>query len=357
MASKKYKITWKTFILPALGLVAFFIYLYLFKADFPAIIATIQHIDIFIYSLAIAFSILDVFFFAMSWRFLLHFLSVRLSVIKSFLYVWYGIFMDIIVPAESISGEISRAYLVTREQNGTSGKVAASLITQRLMGMAINITSLLISIGILLTISHVSGIFLSLIIFLAIATTVFLVLLILLCIEEKWTLKIIDAIIRLAEYLSRGRWKLTKVREDVIKAAGMFHNSMKEFMHTPEALFTPMFFSVFAWIFSVGVSYLVFLSMGFYIHWSVIIVTFSIVTAIQAIPIGVPFEAGLPEITMTTLYTLLSPNMTLHIAATATILTRILTVWLRFFIGFAVQQWIEIKAITAPIATSETEKA
>jgi hypothetical protein len=35
------------------------------------------------------------------------------------------------------------------------------------------------------------------------------------------------------------------------------------------------------------------------------------------------------------------------ISATSTILTRILTVWLRFFIGFGVQQAIEIKAMKA----------
>jgi hypothetical protein len=34
------------------------------------------------------------------------------------------------------------------------------------------------------------------------------------------------------------------------------------------------------------------------------------------------------------------------VGATATILMRILTLWLRFFIGFAAEQWMGIKAIT-----------
>ena len=142
MVSMKFKVTWKTILLPALGLLAFFIYLYLFKVDIPTIIATIQQVNLSIYLAGVMFILFDVFFFALSWHSLLNFLSVKLSVLKSFLYVWYGIFIDIIIPAESISGEISKIYLVTREQNGTSGKVVASLFTQRLMGMGINLISL-----------------------------------------------------------------------------------------------------------------------------------------------------------------------------------------------------------------------
>ena len=357
MASKRFQITWKTVLLPALGLLAFFLYLYIFNVDIPTIIATAQRIDLTIYSLAIVAVMFEVFFFALSWRFLLNFLSVKLSVAKSFLYVWFGIFMDILIPAESISGEISKIYLVTREQNGTSGKVVASLVTHRLMGMGTHIVSLFVGLFILLTGGQFNEIVLNLTLLLIVATTIFLVLLILLCVKERWTLKIIDAAIRFVEYVSRGRWKLVNVREEVVKAAKMFHNSMKEFGRAPKTLFTSLFFHVLSWLFSIGVSYLVFLSIGFPIHWSVIILTCSIVAAVKAIPLGVPFEAGLPEITMSTVYIMLGVQP--DISATATILIRILTVWLRFFIGFAVQQWLGIKAITginSKIAMPKMEK-
>jgi uncharacterized membrane protein YbhN (UPF0104 family) len=84
------------------------------------------------------------------------------------------------------------------------------------------------------------------------------------------------------------------------------------------------------------------------------LITYSIILAIQGIPLGVPFEAGLPEITMTALYRVL--GVPLDISATATILTRILTVWLRFFIGFIVQQALEIKAITTMKLGEEVAK-
>ncbi|MBA7494244.1 hypothetical protein ES702_04819 [subsurface metagenome] len=351
MVSMKLQFTWKIVLLPAVGLLAFFLYLYIFNVDIPKIIATVQRIDVSFYLLAVAAVILETFFFALSWRSLLSFLSVKLSVRKSFLYIWFGIFIDTVIPAESVSGEISRVYLVTREQNEATGKVVASLVTQRLMGMGINVVSLFIGATALLMRHQLGGIVLNLTMFLAVSTLIFLVLLLLLCVKERWTLKIIDAVIRFAEYVTRGRWKLKSVRKEVVKAAKAFYSAMKEFGRAPRTLFTPAFFSVLSWIFSLAVAYLVFCSIGFpWVHWSVIIVTCSIVAAVKAIPLGVPFEAGLPEITMATLYMVLLPEIPLDIrltiCGTATILTRILTVWLRFFIGFAVQQWLGVKAIT-----------
>jgi uncharacterized protein (TIRG00374 family) len=130
---------------------------------------------------------------------------------------------------------------------------------------------------------------------------------------------------------------------------------MREFGHAPKTIITSLFFNIVAWLMSFGVAYLVFLSIGYTsIHWSVVLITYSIILAIQGIPLGVPFEAGLPEITMTALYRVL--GVPLDISATATILTRILTVWLRFFIGFIVQQALEIKAITTMKLGEEVAK-
>lgn len=344
MGSVKPKVTWKTFLLLVLGLAAFFLYIYIFDVDIPTIIAIAQRIDLPLYFLAAAFLVLDTFFFALSWRFLLTFLSVKLSVIRSLLYVWYGAFIDIIIPAESISGEISRAYLVTREDNDAGGKVVASLVVQRLMGMGINVTSLIVGTIILLIQRKVGGIILNLTVLLTSITTIFLLFLIFLCIKEEWTLKVIEAIIKLAERLSKGRWKLTKIRENIIKAAKMFHDSIKEYGHAPKILLTSLFFGFLSWLFNIGIFCIVFLSMKFPVHWSIIIVTSAILSAVKSIPIGVPFEMGVPEITMSTLLIIL--GIPPDIGATATILVRILTVWLRFFIGFASQQWLEIKVIS-----------
>jgi uncharacterized protein (TIRG00374 family) len=347
----KYKVTWKTFLLPVIGIIAFFIYLYLFNVDVLEIVAVAKTMNLTLYSIAIVFILAETLFYAISWRALLNFLSVRISVVKSYLYVLYGWYMDIIIPAESISGEVTRIYLVTREKNGAHGEVVASLVTHRLMGMGINIGSLVAGILLLLTEGQVGGLVLDLTLVLLVVTSFFLLLLLLLCVKENWTLRIIDAIIRLGERLSRGRWKLTKIREGVIRAAKIFHDSMREFAHAPKTIISSFVAYIISWLFSIGVSFLVFLALGYQIPWSTVIITWSIVVAVKAIPVGVPFEVGLPEITMTTLYVLL--GVPADIAATATVMSRLLTLWLRFFMGFASQQWLEFRAIAKPKTNAE----
>jgi len=74
------------------------------------------------------------------------------------------------------------------------------------------------------------------------------------------------------------------------------------------------------------------------------------VIAIKSIPVGIPFEVGLPEIAMTAVYTAL--GVPPGIAATSTVLSRLITLWLRFGLGFAAYQWTEIKASCLQIPSS-----
>lgn len=355
MASTKPKITRKTVILPLIGIAAFLVFLYLFQVDLPEVIATIQTVDALIYCAAALLIFVDTFLYAMAWRTLLNHLSVKLSILKAYLYVWYGAFMDLIIPAESISGEISRAYLITREKgNHISGKVVASLVAHRLISTGIGLTTLIVGLCLLLTESGFNDLIFNLSIFLICTTLFFLTLLLLLCIKRNWTLGIIERLLNLFERLTKGKWNLIKFKEDITKAAEMFHESMQEFKHSPKVVFFAIFLSSISWFSYLAISYMVFMSMHFSTNfhlWSIILVTQAIVTTIKSAPIGVPFETGLPEITMTTLYGVLGIPM--NIAATATILNRILTVWLRFFVGFVTQEWIEIKAIkTLPESVS-----
>jgi len=347
----KPKITRKTLLFPLIGLVAFFAYIYLFRVDIPTIIATAQSADPLPYVLAAALSLVEVFFFSVSWRVLANFLLIKLSVIKSYLFVWYGIFVDTIVPAESVSGEALRVYLIAKEQgNNTAGRAVASLVAHRLLGMGMNVAVLILGMVLLFTETQINPLIFNLILFLAVGITVTLLLIMLFSFKEKWSLKVIDWLIRVGKFLSRGRWhwQLTKIKEDACRIAKSFHDSMKEFKHSPKALASSLFYLSITWVLSLSIPYLVFMSLRFPVSWSVILITSAIVLAVKSVPIGVPFEVGLPEITMTTLYTSLIGIQYAGICATATILTRLITLWFRFFVGFISQQWLELKPVLAP---------
>ena len=358
--SPKPKITWKTVIFPLIGLAAFFLYIYLFQVDIPAIIATAQRANPLLYALAAALSLVEVFFFSVSWRVLVNFLLVKLSLVKSYLFVWYGIFVDTIVPAESVSGEATRVYLITKEQgNETCGRVVASLVTHRLLGMTMNVAVLIIGMGLLFTETQINPLIFNLILFLTFGITITLLLMIFFSFKEQWSLKVINWLIRVGKAITRGRWRrqLNKIKEDANKIAISFHDSMKEFKNNPRALVYSLFYLSITWVFSLSIPYLVFMSLDFPVSWSVILITSAIVLAVKSVPIGVPFEVGLPEITMTTLYTSLLGIQYAGISATATILTRLITLWFRFFVGFVAQQWLELKPVLTPTKDLPVEKA
>lgn len=344
LTAPRYTVTWKTLFLPILGLVVFFAYLYVFQVDILEIIGIIQKANLYFYALATIATLLDALFFTLAWHSLLDFLSVRIHRSKLFLFVWVGVFVDTLIPAESVSGEISKIYLVNREHDGSAGKATASIVVQRLIGMSINIATLVVGAVLLFAESQLYGTLLILIMFLVALTFLFLMLILLLCVKENWTMRIVESVIRFAEWVTRGRWKPSKFREEVMKAAIAFHSAIREYAHAPKTLFTSVSFSVISWSLTLVVFYLTFLSIGYpQISWSAILVISSIFVAVKSIPMGVPFEVGLPEIALTTLLSFF--GVPWRIGATATILMRLLTLWLRFSIGFGAQQWIGFKAI------------
>jgi uncharacterized protein (TIRG00374 family) len=130
---------------------------------------------------------------------------------------------------------------------------------------------------------------------------------------------------------------------------------MKEYKRNPKPIALSLLGLSITWFFSVSVSYLVFISLKTPVSWSIILATSAIVLAVKSIPLGIPFEVGLPEITMTTLYTSLLGVQYAGIAATATILNRIITLWLRFFIGLGAQQYLDLQPVIT-VCTDNTRK-
>ncbi len=348
----KPKLTWKTLVFPLLGLVGFFIYIYLFHVDILDILSKAKSADPLIYLVAIAFGLLEVFFFTISWRVLTNYLKIKISIFRAYLYVWYGIYVDTIVPAQSISGEVTRTYLCTRDKCGPFGKVVASLFTHRLLGMVLNVVALVAGIVLLTRGGNVNPLVFNAIIFVGAAIVGIIGLMLVLSFKQQWTLKVINVVTHFAHKITFGRVNMAKLTGQTVEVTEHFHDSMKEFRNNPKALAGSMFYLIISWFFSLSIPYLVFVSLGHPVTWSIIIVTSAIFLAVKAIPIGVPFEVGLPEAVMTTLY--ISMGVYGPLAATATILVRIITLWFRFFTGFVAQQYLELKPAIA--LSAETEK-
>jgi uncharacterized protein (TIRG00374 family) len=218
--------------------------------------------------------------------------------------------------------------------------------------MALNVVALIAGIILLTFGGNVDPLVFNALILVAAVIVGIISLMIILGFKPQWTLKIINFVANLAHKITRGKIKVEKLKEEAIGITKHFHEAMKEFRHNPKALAGSVFYLLISWFFSLSIPYLVFMSLGHPVSVSIIIVTSAIFLAVKAIPIGIPFEVGLPEAVMTTLY--ISMGIYGPLAATATILTRIITLWFRFFIGFASQQWLELKPTVSK--TAETEK-
>jgi len=326
-----------------IGLLIFIGYLYFF-VDIPEMLTIIQRVDLFYYLLAFAVLLLDMLVYSLTWHYFLRPLSVNVPFRKTFLFTWIGVFVDLLIPAESISGDASKAYLMSKDSGENAGKVVASVVSHRILSMIITLSSLIVS-SLLLFILHyeLPVLVLNLILIVAVGTVISLIFIFLLCLKEQLTQKLIDLFLRFFVFISRGRLKLTSLRKRATKALRVFHESIEALGRHPRSLVRPVFFSIVAWFLSILLSYLVFVSLGHPVSFILVTIVYSISITIQNVPIGVPGEVGLIEIVMTSLYGLL--GIPLGISAAATVLIRILTVWFKFFVGFMAAQWIGIKVL------------
>jgi len=323
------------------GILIFLGYLYFFS-NISQTIAIIQNVDIIYYGGAVGVLFLTMIINALAWQYFLRPLLVKVPFRKTFLFTWIGTFVDLLVPAESISGEAAKVYLMTKESGENAGKVVASVVTHRILAMIISLGSLIFSSIVLYSIQYELPAFVLNLVFIIIVGTGVSLFFISLCIlKETLTQKIIDAVLRFLAYISRGRLEQDVMRTRAIKMLSVFHGSIVSLFKNPKKLVAPVFFSVVSWIFSIFISYFVFVSLGQPVDFVLITIVYSISVNIQAIPVGIPAEVGLVEIVMTSLYGLLGVDA--GIAAAATVLIRLLTVWLRMIIGFVAVQWIDLK--------------
>jgi len=330
-----------------IGLVIFILYLFFF-VGIADIVQSLQRANLFYYSLAFIAVVLGMLFYSLAWQSLLRPISEKKTPLgKFFLIAWIGDFVDILVPAESISGEISKAYLMSKSSGDDIGKVVASIVSHRILSMAVTIGSLIAGLVLFITEYELPKPALILIIFVISGVAVSIIFLCLLIIREQITQRILDPILRLLVFLSRGRWSLPDKRAKVQKALVAFREGIQTLSEKPEKLVKPILFSIASWFFSVLISFLVFASLGIFVPLSIVMIVYSVANAVQTVPIGVPGEVGLTEFVMVNFYALLGLplNISAANAAAATVLIRVATLLFKVIVGYVAVQWFGIKVL------------
>lgn len=330
-----------------IGLLIFIVYLYFF-IGVEDIVQIIQRVNPFYYSMAAVSVLLSMLFYSLTWQSLLSLLSIKTTFRKTFLYIWVGTFVDLLIPAESVGGEVSRAYLMSKDTDKNAGMVVASVVSHRILTMAITLSGLIIGSVLFVLRYEPAGLVVNFMVVVGVCSAVSLALLLYLCFEERLTRRIVDWVAGLLVRIFKGRWQLTRLRADARKMLRAFHRGIDVLGGHPKALLWPMTFSIIAWFFDLLLTVLVFVSLGESgIFLSAIIIVYSISNALQAIPIGIPNGTGIIDVVKTSLYVLLlfPQGITPATSAAATVLITIITFWFKLFIGYVAVQWLGAKTL------------
>lgn len=323
------------------GLFGFLIYLYF--VGWNEVIEEIQQANPLYYSLAFAAMVLSVALYSLTWHNLLHLLSVKSSFLKAFQFVWVGSFVDLLVPAESISGDISRVYLMSKESGENAGKVVASVVGHRVLAMAITLGGLVISSVYFAVKYHPPMLVMEFISVIGVGTLIAMILIFYFSRRRQATDKLVNWVIRFLVWFSRGRWSFDRLKRPAVKMLKAFHDGIDALAVSPGRLVFPVAFAVVAWFLDLLIAVFVFRALSAQVSFSAIVIVYSISVAIQTAPLGIPGEVGVLDVIMATLYTLL--GMPLDLSAGATVLIRVLTLWVRLLIGGITAQWVGIKGL------------
>ncbi len=338
-------------IFTALGLVVFILYLYFFVGfeDLIDVFKKVNPYEYFTYySLTIIAMILSMFFYSMSWNELMKILSIKTGLKNAFLYCWLGNFVDLILPFETVSGEITRIFLVHKKTGDASGKIVATVIGHRIITTFMTLSGLLLAIAFFL-LKYEGNTEILYLLFAVLLGSLFLIgALLYLSLREKVTKKLVDLPIRAVSFLTKDHFNFSEVKEKIHRNLAYLHEGFKTFGRNPEALTKAIIYSFIAWLFHLSIYFLVFYALGFSgISTKVYetIIVYSLSVAVQTVPVALPL--GLVEIVMTSLYALFS--IPAAVGGAATLLIRVVTFWLQILVGYAVAQWIGVKKLLAQV--------
>jgi uncharacterized protein (TIRG00374 family) len=254
--------------------------------------------------------------------------------------MWVGIFFDFIVPAPGWSGDVAKAYMLTKTSGQDGGKVMASVVGQKVIVMIVTVFDLVL--GLVLLARHYILpssvlIFIDLVLFLTIFS---LVILCYVSAKPKATKKMLDWLIRVISFVRGGRWDSLDFR---LRAEGMlnrFHEGIRTLTADPVALVRPVVFSFLSWNFDVLVIFLTFASLGYPVPVDKVLIVYALTGTLQAMGVHL---VGFTELVMSSAYTVLGipPAVSLSV----TLLTRLVTLWFKLIVAYVAFQWTGIETL------------
>jgi glycosyltransferase 2 family protein len=331
-----------------IGLFVFALYLYFF-VGFSEVFLVIKSLNLTgyltFYFLAIGTMLLVMLCWVSSWRLLLRALQVKISLKNAFLYYWTGYFVDLIVPCQSVCGEITRLYLVEKETKNNYGAIAAASVTNRIVAYSIVTGGLTTGLFYLLFRNKIPAFALDLLIISWIGAVIFLSVLFYLALSEKAAEKIASLMLKILKALGIKRFQRDGLSPGIVESLNSFHYGFKFFRANPRYLIKPIIFQAFSFTLNLTVYILVFYALGFNaLLLDFFLLVYFLAGAIQDATSA--FSVGGLEIILTNLFIFFGISPATSGVAAAVL--RSVTFWFPLVIGYIIVQVVGARSLLNP---------
>ncbi len=317
----------------AVGLAAFILYLYFYvgTANFLSAVAKANG---YYYTSAFAAFIVASLFAALAWMSLLRNFNVKTTVRRAFLFTWAGYFFDSTIPEPGWSGDLSKAYMLSKKSNEDVGKVAASVIGQKLISMILTVVILALGVGILALKYVLPGFVIGFLVGVFVIALVSLVVVFYVSTSPKATQKMLDLLIAIGSFILRSHWDAVCFRTRAERTLKTFHEGIGSLSANKRAFVRPVVLCGFSLAFDISVVALTFAALGSSVPIDTVLIVYALTGTIQSI--GMSF-VGFTEIIMSSAYNVLgvSPGLSFSV----TLLARVVTLWFKLVVSYVAFQW------------------
>ena len=316
----------KVLIFLLFGLVIMAVMLYFIGID--EVIEALKLSNLWLVLLAIVIQIFTYFLYTWRWNIINKTANMDLGIKKSLPMVLVSLAVNNITPSGRGGGEPVRAYLLAKEGHFKFEDTFATVIADRALDtFPFVILAILTIIGIILTFS----LDIKLIAFLVICVTLItaaVILLIYVCINEAFGVKLTSWIIKIVRRLYKKFNEGTEQR--IIEAVKVFQARMNALLRDRTILYHALPLSFVIWIFEILRVYVVFLAFGANVSPIIIGEVFILASFVGMIPL-LPGGLGAVDGIMILFYA--TAGITASISAAATVVERLISFWMTTFVG------------------------
>lgn len=338
--TKRLRIGKKSIILTIIGLASFLFYI-LYFIDINQLLLIFRDVDLKYYLSTFPLVLISTFFYSLTWTSLLNRLLIKLKVQKAWSFIWIGTFVDLILPSESFTGEITRIYFTSNHLKADTGKITASVISHRILSTVLNIIGLFVGSVIFLLSHTLNPLAMDVIAIVLVGTLIFILAFWILILKEELIRRLMIYLLKFLSRITKDRVNLEKYEDNVLRNIRSFHGALRTLGGSPKGLIKPIFYGVIAWILDLFTLLLILYSVGFEVPLSLILILYSLIHTIQLIPVSILGFVGLTEITLSTILILLGFPSAISVAIA--LLIRFLSFWFKLLIGYISLQLYSLK--------------